>query len=51
MIAELKRSANDQLQDRNHGPHWEGGTTKKHVEQIDPAGRRRLWNHKVKVDK
>ena len=37
-----------QLQDRNHGPHWEAGKPKPGG-QVDPAGRPRLQNDKVKV--
>lgn len=38
-----------QLQDRNHGPHWEAGKTKPGG-QKDPAGRPRLRNDKVRVE-
>jgi RHS repeat-associated protein len=38
-----------QLQDAQHGPHWEGGKPKPGG-QTDPAGRPRLANDKVKVD-
>ena len=38
-----------QLADRNHDPHWEAGSPKRHL-QTDPAGRKRLASDKTKVD-
>jgi RHS repeat-associated protein len=46
---EGRKVVQHQLQDQNHGPHWEAGKPKPGG-QTDPAGRPRLQNDKVKVD-
>jgi RHS repeat-associated protein len=43
----IKKQAQQQTKDRNHGPHWEVGTPKPGG-QTDPAGRNRLQNGKSK---
>ncbi|MCP3994867.1 MAG: hypothetical protein GY722_07365, partial [bacterium] len=44
-----KKLVQHQLQDRNHGPHWEAGTAKPGG-QTDPAARPRLRNDKTRVN-
>ena len=41
------KQVQQQLKDKNHGPHWEAGTPKSGG-QKDPAGRNRLQNGKSK---
>ncbi len=41
------KEVQQQLSDRNHGPHWEAGTPKPGG-QVDPLGRNRLKNGKSK---